>query len=202
MLDKPRYGGVFFQGAAANCINNAGIYEMYSQFFKKHFLIVAFLVLSVDGLVLPQAMAEPLAVQPVLLVNENGPTDPEAQYLLGMRYGKGEGVPRDDALAREWLARAAVAGHLKARYALGWLYYDGRGVQQDYPKAAELFTQAAQAGDADAQYMLGVMHAQGQGVERSLQRSLEWMRRAAAQGHVGAKATLSGLLNPTPSPGK
>lgn len=167
----------------------------------KLFIAAALIALTCNGSLSVAVAAETPALAPMPLA-AGDPVDPDAQYRLGMRYGMGEGVPRDDALARQWLARATVAGHLKARYALGWLYYDGRGVQQDYSKAAELFSQAAQAGDADAQYMMGVMHAQGQGVERSLQHSLEWTRRAAAQGHAAAKATLSGLLGTPPAPGK
>ncbi len=144
----------------------------------------------------PMAMAaETPALAPVPLA-EGEPADPDAQFRLGMRYGKGDGVPRDDNLARQWLVRAAIAGHLQARYMLGWLYYDGRGVPQDYAKAAELFSQAASAGDADSQYMLGVLYAKGWGVERDSRRSLDWMRRAAEQGHERAKATLGNLFNP------
>lgn len=141
----------------------------------------------------PMAMAaEAPALAPMPLA-EGEPADPDAQFRLGMRYGKGEGVARDDNLARQWLVRAAVGGHLQARYMLGWLYYDGRGVPQDYAKAAELFSQAASAGDADSQYMMGILHAKGWGVARDSLRSFDWMRRAAEQGHERAKAALGSL---------
>lgn len=128
------------------------------------------------------------------------PVGPDAQFELGMRYGRGDGVPRDDHLARQWLARAASAGHLRARYALGWLYYAGRGVPQDYAKAAELFLPAAQGGDAEAQYMMGVLSIEGRGVEKDSKRSLMWMRKAALQGHPGARQVLRGLFGPNALP--
>jgi len=37
-----------------------------------------------------------------------------AQYDLGMRYLKGDGVEQDDALALQWLKNAAQAGHSRA----------------------------------------------------------------------------------------
>lgn len=126
----------------------------------------------------------------------SGPRDPQAQYDLGMRYGRGEGVPRDYQLARQWLARAAAAGHLRARFALGWLYYTGSGVPQDFAKAAELFGYSAERGDAEAQYMMGVLYIEGRGVERDSKRSIVWMRKAAAQGHPGALGVIRGLFGP------
>ena len=125
-----------------------------------------------------------------------GPTDPAAQFELGMRYGRGEGVPRDDYAARTWLARAAAGGHPRARHALGWLYYDGRGVPRDYPKAAELFGYAAERGDPEAQYMMGVLHAEGKGVAKDSRRSILWMRKAAGQGHPGARQVLRSIFGP------
>ena len=143
------------------------------------------------------AIAAPAPMEPVTAA---GPTDPQAQYDLGMRYGRGEGVPRDDHQARQWLARAAAAGHLRARLALGWLYYAGRGVPKDFAKAAELFGYAAERGDPEAQYMMGVLHIQGQGVERDSKRSIIWMRKAAAQGHPQAMSVLRGLFGPNVRP--
>lgn len=37
-----------------------------------------------------------------------------AQYELGLRYLAGKGTDRDDALGREWLAKAAKQGHSQA----------------------------------------------------------------------------------------
>ena len=43
---------------------------------------------------------------------------PEGEYLLGLFYLKGTGVPRDLAKARAWLEKAAAAGYEDAAAAL------------------------------------------------------------------------------------
>ncbi len=44
-----------------------------------------------------------------------------AQYDLGMRYLSGKGVEKNEAVAREWLEKAAAKGHTYAKRALGGL---------------------------------------------------------------------------------
>jgi TPR repeat protein len=41
-----------------------------------------------------------------------------AQYALGMRYLKGDGVPQDDAIAKSWLEKSAAQGNAQAKIAL------------------------------------------------------------------------------------
>lgn len=45
--------------------------------------------------------------------------DAEAQYHLGMMFARGDGAPRDEAAAAEWLRQAAEGGHAEAQYNLG-----------------------------------------------------------------------------------
>ena len=40
---------------------------------------------------------------------------PEAQYILGLMYAKGDGVPEDDAKAYAWLSIAAAQGNESAK---------------------------------------------------------------------------------------
>jgi TPR repeat protein len=44
-----------------------------------------------------------------------------AQYELGMRYLKGDGVEKDTRQARHWLELAAKGGNTEARYKLDHL---------------------------------------------------------------------------------
>ncbi len=44
--------------------------------------------------------------------------DAFSQYRLGMRYSTGEGVAKDEQLAREWLGKAAMQGQTDAQEAL------------------------------------------------------------------------------------
>ena len=49
-----------------------------------------------------------------------------AQYHLGLLYANGQGVPKDDAQARQWYEKAANQGHALAQVNLGGLYDYGR----------------------------------------------------------------------------
>ena len=81
--------------------------------------------------------------------------DVRAQYLLGLRYALGEGVPQDDAEAVSWYRQAAEQGDAAAQFILGLYYRNGTGVPQDYFEAVALFRQAAEQGHASAQHSLG-----------------------------------------------
>lgn len=69
--------------------------------------------------------------------------DAEAQFLLGMAYSEGRGVPQDGEAAVRWYARAAEQGHPRAQNNLGVAYDHGRGVPQDYVRAYLWFNLAA-----------------------------------------------------------
>ena len=56
----------------------------------------------------------------------------EAQYILGMMYRAGRGVPRDNQEAKKWYQQAAEQGHPLAQFYLGWMYARGKAVPQDY----------------------------------------------------------------------
>jgi len=63
----------------------------------------------------------------------------KAQFNLGLKYYKGEGVARD-------LAKAADQGNAKAQFNLGLMYYKGRGVARDHVQAYMWFNIAAVGG--------------------------------------------------------
>lgn len=46
----------------------------------------------------------------------------DSQYVMGMRYRFGIGVPKDRGLAREFLEKSAAQGHRKAREELKAIY--------------------------------------------------------------------------------
>ncbi len=48
--------------------------------------------------------------------------DPEAQYLMGVRYYKGQGVPKDDTMAIEWFQKSAAQHHKPSEYMLAMIY--------------------------------------------------------------------------------
>lgn len=59
----------------------------------------------------------------------------DAQLSLGVMYGFGEGVPKDDVQSAYWYDLAAKQGSAIAQLYLGVMYDTGRGVQQDDVKA-------------------------------------------------------------------
>jgi TPR repeat protein len=61
--------------------------------------------------------------------------DAEAQYNLGLMYGKGDGVAENDVEAVKWYRKSAKQGNAGAQYNLGFMYYSGEGVVQNYVAA-------------------------------------------------------------------
>ena len=63
--------------------------------------------------------------------------DALAEYLLGLMYVKGEGVPQDFKQGEYWRFLAAEQGHAQAQFNLGVMYAEGQGVPQDFKEAME-----------------------------------------------------------------
>lgn len=84
----------------------------------------------------------PEAIEAMTPLAEDG--DRHAQYIIGYMHERGEGVPRDDAEAAKWYARAAELGHPFAQNNLGVLYRHGRGVAKDPVAAYQWFGLAAE----------------------------------------------------------
>lgn len=124
---------------------------------------------------------------------------PPAQYRLGKLYETGAaGVPQDDAQARQWTERAAVAGNRNAMHNLGLMYAEGRGGEQNDQMAAQWFERAAQLGATDSQFNLAVLYEQGRGVPQSLADAYAWYRIAERTGDVEAGERASLLLPQLP----
>ena len=81
-----------------------------------------------------------------------------AQYRLGEMYNYGEGVPRNDELARRWFEQAAARGHADAQYRLGCMYRKGEGVPRDDDLARRWLKKAIAQGHADALNDFGKMY--------------------------------------------
>ena len=144
----------------------------------------------------------------------------EAQYNLGLRYARGEGVLQDQVEAARWYRLAAEQGHTVAkallessdatgvpavarRYQraaeqgdasaqlnLGDMYAGGVGVPQDDTEAVKWYRLAAEQGDAGTQYNLGVGYSLGVGVLKDDAEAARWFRLAADQGDAGAQSNL------------
>jgi TPR repeat protein len=82
-----------------------------------------------------------------------------AQFNLGVKYDKGEGVPEDNAKAKavKWYRLAAEQGHVGAQHKLGFMYAMGEGVPKDYVQAYAWWNLAAAQGDKIASKAKGIL---------------------------------------------
>lgn len=119
--------------------------------------------------------------------------DAEAQFLLGVMYKFGLGVPQDYDEAVKWYQKAAEQGESDAEAQLGGMYKFGLGVPKDYAEAVKWWRKAAEQGDSAAEFGLGVMYDNGQGVPQDYGEAVKWYQKAAEQGESAAEFSLGGM---------
>jgi TPR repeat protein len=105
-----------------------------------------------------------------------------AMVELGVVYGNGAGVARDEAQARKLFERAAAAGNPRGISNLAALSGDAAA---DPVQARSLLARAGET-NAEAQYQLGVMIADGVGGPQDDVTARALFQKAAAQNHPGA----------------
>jgi TPR repeat protein len=125
--------------------------------------------------------------------------DAEAQYNLGLCYGVGSGVPKDEVEAVKWYRKAAEQGNAEAQSDLGNCYAHGTGVKMDEVEAVKWYRKAVDQGDTNAQYNLGFCYSIGSGVPKDAVMAAKWgrkavkgYRKAAKQGNTAAQIGLGG----------
>jgi TPR repeat protein len=106
-----------------------------------------------------------------------------AMVELGVHYGTGNGVARDEAQARKLFERAAEAGNPRGVSNLAAL--GGSSASTDPARSRELLGRAAET-NAEAQYQLGMMLAEGTGGQKDDAAARALFEKAAAQNHPGA----------------
>ena len=106
-----------------------------------------------------------------------------AMVELGVLYGTGTGVAKDEEQARKLFQRAAEAGNPRGVSNLAAL--GGIGAPSDPARSRELLAKAAET-NAEAQYQLGLMLAEGAGGPKDDAGARALFEKAAAQNHVGA----------------
>ena len=92
--------------------------------------------------------------------------DAEAQYMLGLMYNDGMGVPKDDAEAANWYRKAAEQGDAGAQYNLGMMYAHGEGVSKDPVEATLWLRKAAEQRHLMAQSNLRRLQTELEAYER------------------------------------
>lgn len=108
-----------------------------------------------------------------------------AMVELGVLFGTGTGVAKDEAQARKLFERAAEAGNPRGVTNLAALSGKG-GAPADPVKARILLAKAAETNSAEAQYQLGLMLADGAGGPKDDAGARALFEKAAAQDHPGA----------------
>jgi len=106
-----------------------------------------------------------------------------AMVELGVLYGTGTGVAKDEEQARKLFQRAADAGNPRGASNLAAL--GSASKPADPAHTRELLAKAAET-SAEAQYQLGLMLAVGTGGPKDDVGARELFEKAAAQNHPGA----------------
>jgi TPR repeat protein len=107
-----------------------------------------------------------------------------AMVELGVLYGTGAAVTKDEEQARKLFERAAQAGNPRGVTNLAALG-GGAGSAADPARAREMLSKAAET-NAEAQYQLGMMLAEGTGGTNDDTAARALFEKAAAQNHPGA----------------
>lgn len=106
-----------------------------------------------------------------------------AMVELGVAYGTGAGIAKDEDAARKLFERAAEAGNPRGVTNLAAL--GGSAAATDPARSRELLGKAAET-NAEAQYQLGLMLADGTGGPQDDAGARALFEKAAAQNHPGA----------------
>jgi len=109
-----------------------------------------------------------------------------AQYNLGIKYYRGEGIAKNERTAVDWYRKAAEQGYAPAQSNLGTMYLYGQGVAKDDAQAAIWYRKAADHGNGHSQVVLGSMYYFGQGVPENYVIAHKWFTLAAARGAQNA----------------
>ncbi len=125
----------------------------------------------------------------------------QAQFLLGLLLGEGEGVQRDFLGAHTWFERAASnpkgqdsEARARALYCLGVFYRDGSGVEPNLEKARCYFERAAELKLLEAQIMLGDIYY-CHTLLKDLDKAYVWYEKAAAQGSEAVDLELARIAH-------
>jgi len=135
--------------------------------------------------------------------------DVDAQMQVADMYGRGGGVPKDEAQALQWYGKAAEQGNARAGYFIAEALEYGHGTPKNMEAAVRWYKWSAENGELSAninlgdcykqtgkyseavscyrkaaefpraQVKLGEMYENGLGVPRDLNKAAFWHRRAA-----------------------
>lgn len=115
-----------------------------------------------------------------------------AEYLFGVMYASGRGVPQSFSEAAKWYRLSALQGLSVAQFHLGLLYDLGAdGIAKNDAESLRWYRMAADHGHAEAQFQLGTMYEDGRGTPKDAAEAVKWYLRAANQGVDRAQLKLA-----------
>jgi TPR repeat protein len=124
------------------------------------------------------------------LQQDTNQMDISSQLKLGVRYYKGDGVPKDHLKAAELFRQAAEKGNSDGQIRLGLCYAEGTGVTQDLQQAFNLFSQAAEQDNPWALGRIGWCYRYGKGVKADITKASEFYQKAIKKGNLWAAVRL------------
>ena len=142
-----------------------------------------------------ESIPVPANITPASLRAAASKGDGKALYLIGVRYLKGVGLPRDARQAFHWFELAAQRDLTVAMYRLGTLYEKGIGTDKDPAKARAWYERAARRGNVRAMHNLGVLLASGQLGKPIMEQAAHWFREAARHGVRDSQFNLAVLYH-------
>lgn len=143
-----------------------------------------------EGMAAYQKNNFPLALKEFTPLAEQGHA--KAQISLALMYSRGQGVPKDESIAADWLRKAAEQGDSTAQLLLGMKYTTGNGVIRDATQGTKWYLKAAEQGVANAQLQLAFIYFD-LGTPQDDTQAANWFHKAAEQGNPTAQSML-GLI--------
>ncbi|MFO1435616.1 MAG: tetratricopeptide repeat protein [Gammaproteobacteria bacterium] len=117
--------------------------------------------------------------------------DVDTQFDLAGICAVGNGIDKDEAMARKWYERAAKSGNARARYNLAVLSI----AAGDAATAARWYEKAAAQQHAAAAFNLALLYLNGNGVAKDAARAVQLLQQAAKAGTQSARYQLALLYS-------
>ncbi len=140
-----------------------------------------------------------------------------AGTLIGFMYSEGDGVPKNEELAKKWydlgfgksgekreqkfqqnfqaFQQEARPGNPKAMFMLGRSYQYGWGVEGDDQKSFEWYKKAAFYGDAKAMLQVATLYREGRGAKQDYTKAMLYYQMAAISGNAEAMNSIGNLYS-------
>ncbi len=116
--------------------------------------------------------------------------DPRAMHNLALFYFKGQGGPKNSAMAATWFRKAADHGLVDSQFNLAQLYEGGWGVSQSPVEAYKWYMIAGRAGDVTSKARAAALRSRlTVETQRAAERSAFAFQAQAATPAVEAQAT-------------